>query len=207
MKRTATQTGLRLSSDDRRQHILSVATGMLVESGLTNISMERLARECGVSKALIYAYFPTFSAVLDGVVQREFESLDSDGLVAALMSAEADRAATKSAGIYFRHIATHGSVLHMLLINPSVTSQFSYTTRLMRNRLLKRMAKRIRKGTELSGHDSVAAAVLLTSIPERAGRMVSEGQIDMETGAQLCELLTTTTLHALAPGEGEPRTP
>lgn len=85
MKRTATDPGLRVSSDDRRQHILSVAAAMLVESGLTNISMERLARECRVGKALVHAHFPTFSAVLDGVAQREFGLLDADGLVAAFV--------------------------------------------------------------------------------------------------------------------------
>lgn len=207
MKLAATQTGPRLSSDDRREHILSVATRMLVDSGLTNISMERLARECGVSKALIYAHFPTFSAVLDGVVRREFEALEADKLVRALMSAGVDRAATESAGIYFRHIASYGLALHTLLINPTVTSQLSCTTRGTRNRILKCMAKAVRKGMGLSARDSVAAAVLLTSIPERAGRMVLEGQIDMQTGAQLCELLTITTLHALAPGKGNSRTP
>lgn len=207
MKLAATQTGLRLSGDDRREHILSVATRMLVDSGITNISMERLARGCGVSKALIYAYFPTLTAVLDGVVRREFELLEGDGLVCALFSADADRAATESAGIYFRHIAAHGSALHTLLINPSVTSQLSCATRATRNRILKCAAKAVRKGKGLSVRDSVAAAVLLTSIPERAGRMVLEGQINMETGAQLCELLTITTLHALVSGNGKSRLP
>lgn len=192
----------RLSSDDRRGHILAVASRILATAGLTNISMERLARECGVSKALIYAHFPTFSAVLDAVAQREFETLEANGLSAALLSARTDAAATRSAQVYFKHVSLHGPGLHMLLINPSASSQFSSTTRAMRNGLLKRMASRIRDGLRLSAHDSVAAAVLLTAIPERAGRMVLEGQIDMETGAQLCALLTKTTLHALVPTRG-----
>lgn len=199
--------GKRLSSDDRREHILSVATALLVDSGLTTISMERLARECGVSKALIYAHFPTISAVLDGVAYRELEALEAKGLARALGSACEEDAATKSADIYFRHISAQGPALHMLLINPSVAGQFSRATRVLRNRLVKRMAARVRKGTELSFHDSVAAAILLISIPERAGRMVHDGQVDAETGGALCALLTTTTLHALVPRAAEPAAP
>ena len=197
----------RLSSDDRREHILAAATGMLATSGVTDISMERLARQCGVSKALIYAHFPKFSAVLDGVVQREFQSLEANGLALALSSAEPAVAAASSARIYFQRVSMQGSVLHMLLINPFAASQFSNTTRAIRNSLLRRMAVRVREGTGLSVHHSVTGAVLLTSIPERAGRMVFEKQVDMEIGAQLCELLTTTTFHALVPGGGAPEDP
>jgi AcrR family transcriptional regulator len=197
-KQAAMRKPPRLSSDDRREQILAVATEILGTVGLANISMEGLARECGVSKALIYVHFPAISAVLDGVAQREFEALDANGLGAALMFAKTDLAATRSAHAYFQHVSLRGSVLHMLLINPSVSSQFSSTTRAMRDGLLRRVAGRIRDGMGLCAHDAVAAAVLLTSIPERAGRMVAEGEIDMKTGAQLCALLTTTTLQALA---------
>lgn len=197
----------RLSSDDRREHILAAATGLLASYGVTDISMERLARQCGVSKALIYAHFPKLSAVLDGVAQREFESLEASGLTSALKSPEPALAATKSAHIYFQRVSRQGSVLHMLIINPAAASQFSNATRAMRNALLRRMAVRVREGTGLSIHHSVTGSVLLTSIPERAGRMVFEKQIDMGIGAQLCELLTTTTLHALVSGSCEPTDP
>lgn len=49
----------RLAPEARAGQILDVAACLLMQEGFTEVSMERLGREAGISKALVYIYFRT----------------------------------------------------------------------------------------------------------------------------------------------------
>lgn len=55
---------------DKRGHILRVAARVFAEAGYDRASMSLVARECGISKANIYHYYPSKDALL-------FDILDS----------------------------------------------------------------------------------------------------------------------------------
>jgi AcrR family transcriptional regulator len=49
----------RLQVDERRRQLLERATELFAEHGYDQLSMARIAREAGISKALLYHYFPS----------------------------------------------------------------------------------------------------------------------------------------------------
>jgi AcrR family transcriptional regulator len=49
----------RLDTDERRSRLLELGTRLFTEHGFDEISMAQIAREGGVSKALLYHYFPS----------------------------------------------------------------------------------------------------------------------------------------------------
>jgi AcrR family transcriptional regulator len=49
----------RLTSDDRRRQLLDRAVQLFAEHGYDELSMARIAREAGISKPLLYHYFPS----------------------------------------------------------------------------------------------------------------------------------------------------
>ena len=49
----------RLENDERRRRLLELGTRLFTEHAYEEISMARIAREAGVSKALLYHYFPS----------------------------------------------------------------------------------------------------------------------------------------------------
>jgi AcrR family transcriptional regulator len=49
----------RLQVDERRRQVLERATGLFARHGYDELSMARIAREAGISKALLYHYFPS----------------------------------------------------------------------------------------------------------------------------------------------------
>jgi len=49
----------RLHSDERREQLVARATQLFAEYGYEELSMSRIAREAGISKALLYHYFPS----------------------------------------------------------------------------------------------------------------------------------------------------
>jgi AcrR family transcriptional regulator len=51
----------RLHSDERREQLVARATELFATHGYEELSMSRIAREAGISKALLYHYFPSKS--------------------------------------------------------------------------------------------------------------------------------------------------
>jgi AcrR family transcriptional regulator len=49
----------RLHSDERREQLVARATELFASHGYEELSMSRIAREAGISKALLYHYFPS----------------------------------------------------------------------------------------------------------------------------------------------------
>jgi AcrR family transcriptional regulator len=59
----------RLDVDERRRRLLELGTELFARHGYEELSMARIAREAGISKALLYHYFPSkqayFAATLE----------------------------------------------------------------------------------------------------------------------------------------------
>jgi AcrR family transcriptional regulator len=68
--------GTRLSSDERREHLLHVGVTLLGRHGIAEISTDDIARAAGVSKGLLYHYFPTKNDFLAAVLDRSQREMD-----------------------------------------------------------------------------------------------------------------------------------
>ena len=66
----------RLTSDERREHLLQVGMEVLGRRGTAEVSIEEIARAAGVSNGLLYHYFPTKSDFLLAVLKRSQQELD-----------------------------------------------------------------------------------------------------------------------------------
>ena len=67
----------RLTSDERREHLLQVGMEVLGRRGTAEVSIEEIARAAGVSNGLLYHYFPTKSDFLLAVLKRSQQELDT----------------------------------------------------------------------------------------------------------------------------------
>jgi AcrR family transcriptional regulator len=65
----ATPAYTRLDVDERRRRLLELGAELFARHGYEELSMSRIAREAGISKALLYHYFPSkqayFAATLE----------------------------------------------------------------------------------------------------------------------------------------------
>lgn len=68
-------SGARLSPEERREQIVKVAAVHFSRDGVADTSMSAIAHDSGVTRALVYHYFPGKSALLDAVLRREAERL------------------------------------------------------------------------------------------------------------------------------------
>jgi AcrR family transcriptional regulator len=66
----------RLTSEERREHLLHVGVQLVGRYGTADVSIEEVAREAGVSKGLLYHYFPTKNDFFLAVLARSQAELD-----------------------------------------------------------------------------------------------------------------------------------
>ncbi|MFJ5775535.1 TetR/AcrR family transcriptional regulator [Streptomyces sp. NPDC093094] len=65
------RTRRRLSTEERREQLLSVGARLFSENPYDDVRIERVAEIAGVSRGLLYHYFPTKRDFFAGVVERE----------------------------------------------------------------------------------------------------------------------------------------
>ena len=65
----------RLSSDERRQQLLAIGAALFAERPYDAVWIEQVAERAGVSRGLLYHYFPTKRGFLLGIVTEEGERL------------------------------------------------------------------------------------------------------------------------------------
>ena len=115
MTRSAAPAGRRrMRGDDRRHQLLDAAAALVVDHGAAAMSMERLAVEAGVSKALPYKHFANGEAVLAALYRRETVALGR-AVWRALSEAPADVDRVRLAiRVYFDEVTVRGAVLAAL---------------------------------------------------------------------------------------------
>jgi AcrR family transcriptional regulator len=79
---TPTPAYTRLNVDERRRQLLERATALFATHGYDELSMAKLAREAGISKPLLYHYFPSkrdlFEAVLSQAADEHLRRISTD---------------------------------------------------------------------------------------------------------------------------------
>ncbi len=86
----------RLGVDERRREVIAAASDLFADHAFADISMRRIADRAGISKALLYHYFPSKTALFKAAVRAHAEELErliapaGDGEPMAELSASLD---------------------------------------------------------------------------------------------------------------------
>jgi AcrR family transcriptional regulator len=72
----------RLSPEDRRRQLLGIGLRMLVDKPIQDLSLDAVASEAGISRGLLFHYFPTktdyYDAVIGAAVRRVLRNIAPD---------------------------------------------------------------------------------------------------------------------------------
>jgi AcrR family transcriptional regulator len=65
----------RLGVDERRAQLVALGERLFTSSAYSELSMAKIAKEAGISKALLYHYFPSKQAFFEATLQAAAEDL------------------------------------------------------------------------------------------------------------------------------------
>lgn len=102
----------RLSPDERREQILRVASERFAREGFDAVSVRDIAQEAGVTRALVYHYFPGKDSLLDAVLRREAEAVLA--ATAPLPGRSARENLERALGAYLDHFSASSGQLRDL---------------------------------------------------------------------------------------------
>ena len=112
----------RLDPVVRRGLILDETARIVLADGLADLRMEEVARAAGVSKALVYSYFPSKAALLSALLLREYASFQAQARRAAEAARGLDALIRLTTRAYLSHVAARGPLIQRLLGEPQAAA-------------------------------------------------------------------------------------
>ena len=124
---TTTTIRQRLTPAARRSIILDRTADIVAREGVAQLSVEQIGKAAGISKSLVYAYFPNLTELLRELYKREMRRLRR------LQSEAADKATTfeelvrSTTHIYLSYIDERGPIIDRLQAEPSISEMHDPT--------------------------------------------------------------------------------
>lgn len=184
---------------DRVEQMLDIADRQINSSRTGAISMQVVSDEAGVSRALVYAYFPDLPALLDAVLARHIVALRAAGIEQVAGEGDASQRVRAAARIYLQHSVQHGGALEYVLREPGIVRQLDGSATAFRARILRRLTRALRPELRLSAHEAMVFAQLLEVFPSEAGRMVRDGQLMLEDALEISDRMLASSIEAIRP--------
>ena len=121
MTQVAQKRRTRLSPEERRSLILDHAAEIVAREGVANLSMDQVGREAGISKSLVYNYFPNLNELLTVLLERELRRLRREQSIAAENAETFEELVRGVTHAYLKYIDERGLIIERLQNEPSVS--------------------------------------------------------------------------------------
>lgn len=180
MATAALQPRKRLSPETRRALILDHTADIVAREGVAQLSIERIGKEAGISKSLVYAYFPNLTELLRELYQREMRRLRK------LQAGAADNADTFEGLVrsvthaYLGYIAERGLIIERLQAEPSVSGMHDPTD-FARERAVDYLTDIVIAHFDLPREIARAATDISFGLPASAGAYLHRHNLDLKT--------------------------
>jgi TetR/AcrR family transcriptional regulator, fatty acid biosynthesis regulator len=188
----------RLSPEIRSGLILDCAARLILEDGLTEISMERVGRDAGVSKALIYNYFPNLTDLLRALLEREVNELREKGLAEVKAAGDFRDLIRRTTRTYIEHVYQRGPLLQRLWKESTVARAAMEKNQRGHEETMRYFVKRVRKEYNLPLDVAIATVDMQMSMTETAAQHLFNMHNDVDLATDICVHLLLGGLDSLA---------
>jgi TetR/AcrR family transcriptional regulator, fatty acid biosynthesis regulator len=187
----------RLAPQERAGQILDFAARLILEEGFTEVSMERLGREAGISKALIYNYFPNRNDLLRALLEREIDLLRDRQVGQMRASKDFRDLVYRTTRTYIEQVKERGPLLQRLWAEPAVARTVADKNLNRRDEALRYFAKRISKEYGLPKNVATSAVDMQMAMTEAAAQHLPQSGGDVDFATHVCVTLLMGGLEAL----------
>lgn len=149
LTQTAKPRRTRLAPEERSQLILDAAAQIVVNEGVSAVNMDRLGRDAGISKALVYNYYPNRSELLRALLLREVRLYQAQQLSAAESAPDVESLIRITTRAYLDHIAKKGVLIERLMSEPSIAQGMGEMERQGRARTVEYFAIKLKEGLSM----------------------------------------------------------
>lgn len=188
----------RLTPAHRRSQILDETAKLVIEEGLSAVSMETVGRICGISKALVYSYFPNREYLLAALLLRDQNELRDRGLQKALQAKSFADLIRQTTRLYLEQTRERGALTQALLSDPSVARLMEEDNRNDLDRTIRFFVREGRREYGLTLPIAIAVVDMLMSVTGQAGKHTASGSLDIDTAEEMCVALIIGGMERLS---------
>ena len=196
MAKIVTLRRTRLSPERRRSLILDHTAEIVARDGVAALTMDRIGKEAGVSKSLVYNYFPNLTELLQALLKRELRRLRRLQASAAAQAETFEGLVRGVTHAYITYIAERGLIIERLQAEPSV-SDIHDPTDYGRDAAVDYLANIIVAHFGLPPEIARAATDISFGLPASAGAYLQRHDIDRQVIEDLTVTMILGTITAL----------
>lgn len=174
------KTRTRLSPEVRKDLILDHAAEVVAVEGVSALSMERLGREAGISKSLVYAYYPSMKDLLQTLLKREYKRLRILQNKAAENAETFEQLVRLVTNTYLTYMEERGLILERLAAEPSLELQGDPTA-YSRQTAVQYIAEIVRDNFGIDMSVALPAADISFGMPAAAGHYLIKNDVSRQT--------------------------
>lgn len=170
----------RYSPEKRRELILDHTAEIVARDGVATLTIEQIGREAGISKSLVYAYFPNLTELLRELYQREMKHLRRMQAAAVDKADTFEQLVRSVTHVYLNYYHERGLIIERLQSEPSVT-QIHDATEYSRDLAVDYLTEIVVKHFELPRDIARAATDISFGLPASAGSYLLRQKMDLKT--------------------------
>jgi TetR/AcrR family transcriptional regulator, fatty acid biosynthesis regulator len=194
----------RLAPEERASQILDFAARLVIEEGLTELSMERLGREAGISKALIYNYFPNRNDLLRALLEREMAVLRERQVAQTRAATDFRDLVYRTTRTYVAQVKERGALLQRLWAEAAVARTVADENLRRRDEAMRYMTRQVVKEYGLPKDVAMSAVDMQMAMTEAAAQHLPGSHNDVDFATNICVSLLLGGLDALAREHARP---
>ena len=170
----------RYSPEKRRELILDHTAEIVTRDGIATLSIEQIGREAGISKSLVYAYFPNLTELLRELYKREMKRLRKLQAAAAADAVTFEELVRSVTHEYLKYFDERGLIIERLQAEPSV-SEMHDPTEFGRDAAVEYLTDIIVAHFDLPRDIARAATDISFGLPASAGSYLHRHDFDLQT--------------------------
>lgn len=170
----------RYSPEKRRELILDHTAEIIAREGLATLTMEQIGRTAGISKSLVYAYFPNLTELLRELFKREMKHLRRLQAEAAANADTFEQIVRSVTHVYLKYYHERGLIVERLQSEPSV-SEIHDATEFSRDLAVDYMTDIVIAHFDLPRDIARAATDISFGLPASAGSYLLRHSVDLKT--------------------------
>ena len=180
MANAAPKERRRYSPEKRRELILDHTAEIVARDGVATLSIEQIGREAGISKSLVYAYFPNLTELLRDLFKREMKRLRKLQAGAAANAVTFEELVRSVTHEYLKYFDERGLIIERLQAEPSV-SEMHDPTEYGRDAAVEYLTDIIVAHFDLPRDIARAATDISFGLPASAGSYLHRHDIGLQT--------------------------
>lgn len=180
MATSSTKKRTRLAPEVRQNQILDVTASLIREHGVSYINMDLIGREAGISKPLVYNYFPNRIDLLKSLLQREVKRYHSTTVDVASQADTLEELVRLTTRNMLSYVDEFGIVIEQLMLEPEVAQVLEELDTHYQRRHAEALAQRLTDEFDLEPRTADAVVEIALGLSRAAGPYLERTKADPE---------------------------